>query len=134
VEKNLTAEKFSEWKGLLRKWKVDVYIPRFKLKTRYSLVETLTDMGMPTAFTEKADFSGIDGTRSLSIGDVIHQAFVEVDEEGTEAAAATAVTLVLETSLPPSPPVFRADRPFIFVIQERKSGNILFLGRVANPA
>jgi serpin B len=85
-------------------------------------------MGMPTAFSTNADFSGIDGTKSLLISDVIHQAFVSVDEEGTEAAAATAIFITMSIH-----PVFRADHPFIFIIQDRETGNILFLGRVVNP-
>ena len=89
-------------------------------------------MGMPTAFSEGADFSGMTEKRDLFISEVIHQAFVDVNEEGTEAAAATAVamrTLVLGRIK-----TFKADHPFIFVIQERETGNILFLGRVVNPA
>ena len=92
-------------------------------------------MGMPTAFTGKADFSGMDGTTSLLISDVIHQAFVEVNEEGTEAAAATAVVMKLAAA-PANPdpiPVFRADHPFIFIIQDDETGSILFMGRVVNP-
>jgi len=91
-------------------------------------------MGMPTAFSRNADLSGIDGTRDLVISDVIHQAFVEVDEEGTEAAAATAVVVRL-VSAPADPvPVVNADHPFIFLIRDDETGVILFVGRVANPA
>ena len=95
---------------------------------------TLADMGMPTAFTwPRADFSGMDGTNNLAIDEVIHQAFVEVNEEGTEAAAATAVIMV-ESAAPSEPPkIFKADHPFIFIIQQRETGNILFLGKVVNP-
>jgi serpin B len=100
------------------------------------MAEALKGMGMPTAFSPgNADFSGMDGTRELYISDVIHQAFVEVNEKGTEAAAATAVIMVATMALQSGelPPVFRADHPFIFIIQERESGNILFLGKVADP-
>ena len=86
-------------------------------------------MGMPTAFSEGADFSGIDGTQNLAIKTVIHQAFVSVDEEGTEAAAATGGGFGLTSATP----VFRADRSFLFVIQDVEHGNILFLGKVADP-
>ena len=113
---------------------VHVYFPKFRLETRYSLPETLGAMGMPTAFSRNADLSGMDGTRNLVISDVIHQAFVEVDEEGTEAAAATAVVIRL-VSAPIDPvPVFRADHPFIFMIRDDETGIILFIGRIANPA
>ena len=113
---------------------VHVYFPKFRLETRYSLPETLGAMGMPTAFSRNADLSGMDGTRDLVISDVIHQAFVEVDEEGTEAAAATAVVIRL-VSAPIDPvPVFRADHPFIFMIRDDETGIILFIGRIANPA
>jgi serpin B len=96
------------------------------------MVDTLKRMGMPTAFTMRADFSGMDGTKDLLIQDVIHQAFVEVNEEGTEAAAATAVVVGLK--MVQRIPVFRADHPFIFIIQQRDTGNILFLGRVTHPS
>ena len=91
-------------------------------------------MGMPTAFTDAADFSGMDGTKSLSIQNVIHQAFVDVNEEGTEAAAATGVSVGITSVMPQQTPVFRADHPFIFVIQDKDNGNILFFGRVSNPS
>ena len=113
---------------------VHVYFPKFRLETRYSLPETLGAMGMPTAFSRNADLSGMDGTRDLVISDVIHQAFVEVDEEGTEAAAATAVVIRL-VSAPADPvPVVNADHPFIFLIRDDETGIILFVGRVADPA
>jgi serpin B len=112
---------------------VHVYFPKFRLETRYSLPETLGAMGMPTAFSAAADLSGMDGTRDLMISDVIHQAFVEVDEEGTEAAAATAV-VIRQVSAPADPvPVFRADHPFVFLIRDDGTGTILFIGRIANP-
>jgi serpin B len=132
----LTPEKLQDWRALLVEQRVDIYIPRFKFETKYFMVETLSGMGMPTAFTiGAADFSGMDGTRELFIGNVIHQAFVEVNEEGTEAAAATAVVMYL-TAMPEEPviPVFRADHPFIFLIQQRDTGNILFMGRVSDPS
>jgi serpin B len=113
---------------------VEVFIPKFKLETKYMMADDLRAMGMPTAFSASADFSGMTGERDLMISQVIHQAFVEVNEEGTEAAAATAV-IVEMTSVGPgySTPVFRADHPFIFIIQQKNTGNILFIGRVSNP-
>jgi serpin B len=89
-------------------------------------------MGMSAAFTAgEADFSGMNGRRDFFIGKVIHQAWVEVDEQGTEAAAATAVGM-MTTSLE-RPPVFNANHPFLFMIRDRETGSILFLGRVADP-
>lgn len=130
----LDAEKLQELRESLVNKEVEVYIPKFKFETKYFMVETLKEMGMPTAFTEAADFSGIDGTGDLAISNVIHQAFVEVNEEGTEAAAATAVVVGITSIDPKEIPEFRADHPFTFVIQERKTGSILFLGKVANPS
>jgi serpin B len=115
--------------------RVMIYFPKFTLETKYSLPETLGSMGMPTAFTGNADFSGMDGTKDLLISDVIHQAFVAVNEEGTEAAAATAVVMKLAAAPGGADPVpvFRADHPFLFLIQDNETGSILFMGRVMNP-
>lgn len=115
---------------------VKVYLPKFTVKTKYTeMGRTLAAMGMPTAFSSDADFSGMDGKRDLFISAVIHQAFVDVNEEGTEAAAATAVVMRLAAA-PANPepvPVFRADHPFIFLIQDEETGAILFMGRMVNP-
>jgi serpin B len=116
---------------------VKVYFPKFKLETKYEqLGRTLAAMGMPTAFSTNADFSGMDGTKDLSISDVIHQAYVDVNEEGTEAAAATAVVMRLAAApVEPEPvPVFRADHPFLFFIVDDESGAILFMGRITDPS
>jgi len=95
---------------------------------------TLEEMGMKKAFSEDADFSGMTGKKDLFISDVIHQAYVEVNEEGTEAAAATAVIMKLSAVLDePKTPVFNADHPFIYLIREKASGNILFIGRMSDP-
>lgn len=115
---------------------VDLYIPRFKIDSSFELKSVLTQMGMPDAFTPAADFSGIDGTRLLYLSGVAHKAWCEVNEEGTEAAAATVVggrPAGMAVSLPPVP-VFRADHPFLFLIRDSRSGSILFWGRVADPA
>jgi len=133
LEQSLTAEKLAEWKNLLSKERVSVQIPRFKFETKYYMKDTLMDMGMPVAFSENADFSGMTGKRDLFISNVIHQTFVEVNEEGTEAAAATAVAMV-ESAAPSEIKIFRADHPFIFLIQERETGNILFLGKISDPS
>ena len=90
-------------------------------------------MGMPLAFSDLADFSGMTGKRDLKIDKIIHKAFVEVNEEGTEAAGATAVIMVERTSFPPEKKVFNANRPFAFVIYDKENGSILFIGKVMNP-
>lgn len=134
LEKNLTPEKLLEWEKTLNKQQVDVFLPKFKFETKYFLTEDLKEMGMATAFSENADFSGMTGKKDLVISGVVHQAFVEVNEEGTEAAAATAVDMVTEALLEePKIPVFLANHPFIFIIQQKDTGNILFMGRVNNP-
>ena len=135
LENSFTIEKLTEWKKSLRKRRVKIYIPKFKFETKYFLSETLSDLGMPTAFTNSADFSGMTGKKDLKIDKVIHQAFIEVNEEGTEAAAATGVIMTMKSlRIQKHPtPVFRADHPFIFIIQQNETGNILFMGRVNNP-
>jgi len=135
IEEKLTLENLSTWQENLEEQEIRLYFPKFKLETKYFLRELLIQTGMPTAFTGLADFSGMTGKRDLVIDQVIHQAFVEVDEKGTEAAAATAV-IMLETAMPiESPvPVFMADRPFIFLIQEKETGAILFMGKMADPS
>lgn len=111
---------------------VDLAMPKFSYDSSFSLGKTLAAMGMPLAFGSAADFSGMDGTRNLSIGDVVHKAFVSVDEAGTEAAAATAVIVL--TAAPPAPEaVMSIDRPFIFFIRDIETEAILFVGRVLNP-
>jgi len=106
--------------------------PKFEFESRLSLARTLSGMGMPTAFSDGADFSGMMGSKDLFISDVFHKAFVSVDEEGTEAAAATAVLMQL-TSMPESPLELTVDRPFLFLIRERETNSILFIGRVVSP-
>jgi serpin B len=108
-------------------------MPRFEFDSSFSLKEALSAMGMPLAFSEMADFSGMTGNRDLFIMDVVHKAFVSVDEEGTEAAAATAV-IMGETAMPPSEAVeVTIDRPFIFLIRDIETGAILFVGRTLDP-
>jgi serpin B len=115
---------------------VQIFLPRFTLSSGFDLVDTLAEMGMPDAFDAAADFSGMDGTADLSISHVFHKAWGEVDEEGTEAAASTVVTVVTSVVVGPSPsiPVFRADHPFIFFIRDAQSGSVLFLGRLVDPS
>ena len=130
LESSLSIKNLSGWKKDLRSEIVKVFIPKFKFETKYLMSEDLKAMGMPTAFMH-ADFSGMDGTKKLFIDTVIHRAFIEVNEEWTEAIAATGVGMAV--GAPRKIPEFRADHPFIFLIQEKKTGNILFMGRIVNP-
>jgi serpin B len=127
----LTPEKLAEWENMMTEQEVVISMPKFTFETKYFMSETLKEMGMPTAFSEEADFSGMTGKKDLFLSFVIHQAFIDVNEEGTEAAAATAGGMVM-TSVKQTN-VFQADHPFIFIIQERETSNILFLGRVVDP-
>ena len=134
LEQKLNFENMMAWQSRLRKRKVIVFFPKFKIESQFSLGQTLALMGMPDAFDpELADFSAMVGQKELYISAVIHKAFLEVNEEGSEAAAATGV-VVSVTSIAPSPPIFKADHPFVFFIRDNKSQSILFIGRVLNPA
>ncbi len=132
-EQSLTQEIYAGIVSRLETKQVELALPRFTYSTQVSLVPPLVALGMQKAFAPgEADFSGIDGTRSLFVSDVVHQAFVSVDEAGTEAAAATAV--LFERTAIPGPPVnVTVDRPFIFVIRDIPTGEILFVGRVVDP-
>jgi serpin B len=133
LEKTLTAQNLESWLTKGRERQVEVALPKFKFTQAFELNKKLAAMGMPLAFSDKADFSGIDGRKDLYISNVIHKAFVDVHEKGTEAAAATAVGIA-KLSAPPQPAVkFQADHPFVFVIRDNGTGSILFLGRVVNP-
>lgn len=109
----------------------EVYLPKFEFDTKYFMKDTLSEMGMPTLFGAGADLSNMDETHALYVEEAIHQAFVKVDEQGTEATAATGVVTNLTSFLPKN--VFRADHPFIFIIQQKDTLNILFMRRVNNP-
>lgn len=119
-----------------RQWEdVILYLPKFKLNTDYELKPALSVLGMEIAFSDDADFSGMTGKKDLKISSVIHKAFIEVDEEKTEAAAATAVVMKLTTAMPvqKAPIEFRADHPFLFLIKHNESGAILFMGQLTYP-
>ncbi|MEH2152714.1 serpin family protein [Nostoc sp.] len=137
LEDNLTLENLANWVEGLQEREVRVFLPRFKVSSQFQLNETLIAMGMRDGFDQnKANFSGMDGRENgLCIGAVVHQAFVDVNEEGTEAAAATAMGMLdLCCSEQPLPvPVFKVDRPFIFLIREKITESILFLGKIVNP-
>jgi hypothetical protein len=136
----LTLAKWQELRGGMSSRRVDVFLPRFKFETRYLLKEPLSALGMPEAFDKfKADFTGMTGRPvspfdKLYISEGIHKAMIDVNEEGSEATAATAMKMEQGASLADLRPViFRADRPFIFMIVHKPTDSILFLGRVSNP-
>jgi serpin B len=112
---------------------VDLHVPRFTARSSFELAPTLSAMGMPRAFSaDDADFSGINGQNDLYIGKVFHEARVDVNETGVEAAAATAVVVKRKAS-PAEVTVVRFDRPFVFALRDNRTGSILFLGQVVNP-
>lgn len=128
-----TAERLDHWLQSLREQGVQVILPRFKISSTLRLDSTLQALGMTDAFGERADFSGMDGIPHwLYVAAVVQKAWVQVNEEGAEAAAATAV--VMTRSAPEPPPVFRADHPFVFLIMDHATGSILFCGRVVDPS
>jgi serpin B len=134
VEDRLNQQTLDRWLAQAREQKVAVSLPKFKLAAQFSLAKPLTEMGMTDAFSPGANFSGMDGERNLFISAVVHKAFVDVNEEGTEAAAATAVVMRSMAVMMPRPtPIFRADHPFIFLIRDNHSGSILFFGRLVEP-
>jgi serpin B len=140
LEESLTASHMKQWLVQLQPVpEVILTLPKFKMTRQFGLEGTLSAMGMSRAFdANAADFSGMTGNHDLFISAVIHKAFIDVDEKGTEAAAATAVVMEGAMAMPPRfrpppPPVFRADHPFIFLIRDNRSGSILFMGRVTDP-
>ncbi|MDY6934676.1 MAG: serpin family protein [Spirochaetota bacterium] len=133
-EQNLDTQTLSDITNNLELRNIDLKMPKWEFKSEFSFKDTLKDMGMNDAFLpDTADFSGIDGSFDLFIGNVVHKAFVSVDEFGTEAAAATAVVFEF-TSQPSEPVIIHINRPFIFLIRDFQTGTILFIGRVLNPA
>jgi serine protease inhibitor len=135
LERTLTAARLSDWVAQMTNHRVDVTLPKFKATAQFDLKQALSELGMPLAFSAaKADFSGITKAEPLSLSAVIHKAYVDVNEEGTEAAAATAPVAVAASAPRPLPEaVFRADHPFFFVIRDGRTGSLLFAGRVSNP-
>lgn len=133
TEKLMTGEKLESIRKGLAEQKVKVFLPKFTFSSGFILNDALAELGMPTAFGLGADFSGMDGTDKLYIQKAFHKAFVEVNEEGTEAAAATGVAMGVKSMPAFDFAVFRADRPFLFLIEDSKSGLILFMGRMEDP-
>jgi len=133
LEKECTVENLDKWISQMKSAKIDrLGIPKFKMICEFSLSDTLAELGMPTAFTENADFSGMRAKNDILISAVVHKAFVDVNEEGTEAAAATGVIMKAKEEARQQT-IFYADHPFLFLIRDVKTGAILFMGRLANP-
>ncbi len=128
----MDAGQFTQWIDSMETQKTAISLPKFKMNSSFNLNVILQQLGMHTAFSTTADFSGISKTH-LEISDVIHKAFIEVDEDGTEAAAATSVTMMTR-SIPPTPTrVFKADRPFVFFLYDKEAKTILFMGKMEKP-
>ncbi len=130
---SLTDESFTAWLNQMSERETDVSFPRFKYGFKKTLKDVLTDMGMGIAFSDGADLSNITDQYDLLINEVTHQTFIETNEEGTEAAAATVVDIGL-TSMPPAALVFKMDHPFVYIIREITTNSIIFMGRVADPS
>jgi serpin B len=136
IESKMDDDAIAKWTGALSPQRVHLTMPRFRIDSAFRMKEALAALGMRTAFEYgPADFSGMDGSRQLCVSEVIHQAFVEVDERGTEAAAASAVVAVFGAPPPKmaEPIELRADRPFLFLIRDVRTATVLFMGRLANP-
>jgi serpin B len=132
-ERTLAADKLVDWLARLHRVEVQVALPKYQLTEQFKLNEALSRLGMTLAFhAGQADFSGMDGKRELFLSAVVHKAFVDVNEEGTEAAAATGVVAKREAAVLQRL-IFRADHPFLFLIRDVHSGSILFLGRLSQP-
>lgn len=128
-------DSFLEWKESMIERNVDIYLPKYKVETKYSLKPHLQQLGMNNPFTPIADFSGITGRKDLYISSVVHKAYIDVNEEGTEAAAATGVVMVLTSNGGggSSRITFDCDHPFLYLIQHTQTGTILFMGKVVDP-
>lgn len=134
IEQALNYENFMEWTrpDMMDLVEVQVSLPRFKLEETYDMKELLVSMGMADAFDMvKADFSQMSPCDDLVLSKVVHKSFVEVNEEGTEAAAATAAVMMLRCAM--ITVSFKADHPFLFFIQHKPTRSILFCGRYSSP-
>lgn len=132
LEKGLDGARLRTVIDGLKGTQVNLWLPKFKFRSKALLKDVLGELGMPLAFTGDADFSGMTRQERLEIADVIHEGFIALDEKGTEAAAATAVVM-RATAAPAEPVELRIDRPFLFLIQDQATGAILFMGRVLDP-
>lgn len=131
LEKSIDSNRLKDLRRRMYPQKVQIWMPRFKLRTSYDLNSNLKSMGMGLPFGMDADFSGMDGTQNLYVDQMKHEAYFKVDEEGAEAAAATTAIMGLKAVMLPN--VFKADHPFMFLINERRTDNILFMGRFMDP-
>lgn len=132
LEQKMTSTVYNEWIRSLKPEIINLMMPKFSTTTDFELSDVLKKMGMPLAFSLQADFSGMDGKKDLMIDKVIHKAFVEVSEKGTEAAAATAVVIRQKTTI--LRPGLILNRPFMIILKENKYNSILFMGRINNPS
>ncbi|MBI5464651.1 MAG: hypothetical protein HY966_06855 [Ignavibacteriales bacterium] len=130
---SLTQEQWNTLVGKLDSSKVELYLPKFKLEYNKKLNEELKALGMGIVFSDFADLSRISTSAPLCVSSVVHKTFVEVNEEGTEAAAVTSIGIGITRAFPNPTPVMRIDRPFIFAIREHASGTILFIGKIVSP-
>lgn len=132
--RGFNAATYAQTNEKLEKQEVQVYLPSFKVRSKFDLEKLLATMGMPDAFSNRADFSNMTPLNDLKIDKVIHEAFIDVHEEGTEAAASTAVVIIRKSAVVDPPAnIFRADRPFFYAIRENATNTILFMGKVVNP-
>lgn len=129
----IDSDMLSEWTESMVETKVDIHLPKFQVETSYTLKDYLVELGMNVPFTSAADFSGITGGKDLFISQVVHKAFIDVNEEGTESAAATAVIMELTSNGGSSRIVFNCDHPFIYLIRHKQTGTILFMGSISDP-
>lgn len=134
IQKKMDAEYFKNILSSLEDEEINIFLPKFTFTKSFSLKDVLIKMGMVTAFNSQANFEGINGSRDLQIGQVAHKAFISVNENGTEASAATSVSMNMKSILRPKEPItFRIDHPFLFIIYEKLTGSVLFCGHVVNP-
>jgi len=134
IIESIEGSTFAEWTDSMVEIEVDIYLPKFKIETSYTLNDYLQNLGMNIPFTSSADFTGIISSGGLFISQVLHKAFIEVNEEGTEAAAATAIIMTLSQNGGPSRIVFDCDHPFMYLIQHKQTGTILFMGVINDPS
>ena len=127
----LSAATLKRWLGELERYEVNLWLPKFRTENSYELEDMFKAMGVRKAFTDGADFSGMSSSEALKIDAVIHKTFIDIDEEKTEAAAATAIQMMRATAMPRKTPraEFHADHPFMYFIMDDNSGTILFMGR-----
>ncbi|XP_056416335.1 serpin E3 [Hyla sarda] len=130
IESNLTSKSITTWANTMKKIKMDIFLPRFKLESYSDLRMALSALGISDLFDpRKADFKGISEQKNLYVSQAIHKAQIEVEEGGTRASGVTAMVLLKRSRMP----VFKADRPFFFFLRQASSGSVLFIGRVTNP-